>query len=87
MIHLCGRHTQHLGTWREMKELRALQIMGMASKDLEHYWSGLREDQVVYVHPTDSMPLRRIMEITGGYRVVIVADVPDMSVVRRRRTG
>ena len=84
MIHLCGRHTQHIPTWREMKELRSLQLNDRAADDLAHYWSGLREDQILYVNPTATTSLERIMQITGGKRVVIVADVKDLSVVRKR---
>jgi hypothetical protein len=84
MIHLCGSHTQHIPTWREMKQLRALQIMDRAADDLELYWNGLRLDQVIYVHPSASMPIPRIIEITRGNRVVIVADVPDPPAMIRR---
>ncbi len=79
MIHLCGTHTQHIPAWREMRSLRSLQLNDRAAEDLELYFRGLRDDQVFYVNPCPGMPVERIMEITGGRRVVIVADIqrPD----------
>jgi hypothetical protein len=74
MIHLCGRHTQHLATWREMDSLCAVQLNDRAAEDLEAYYAGLRADQVLYVNPCQGMPVQRILEITGGERTVIVAD-------------
>ncbi len=73
MIHLCGAHTQHLPCWREMKSLRAVQLNDRAAEDLRIYFNALRTDQIIYVNPCETMPLERIMEITGGRRTVIVA--------------
>ena len=55
MIHLCGAHTQHLPVWREMPELRAVQVNDRAAEDLEAYFTGLRDDQVIYLNPTATM--------------------------------
>ncbi len=77
MIHLCGAHVQHIPVWREMKELRAVQVNDRAADDLWQYLSGLREDQILYVNPTAHMSVERIMRITNGRRVVIVSDVKD----------
>jgi hypothetical protein len=77
MIHLCGSHTQHIPAWREMKELAALQMNDRAAHDLESYFSGTRPDQILYVNPCEGMPVRRILEITGGRRTVIVAQPED----------
>jgi len=74
MIHLCGAHTQHVTTWREMKSVRAIQVNDRASEDLEIYFEELREDQILYVIPCEGMPLGKSMEVTGGRRVVIYAD-------------
>ena len=35
----------------------------------------LRDDQILYVQPFDGMPVERVMEITGGRRVVVTADL------------
>ena len=80
MIHLCGTHTQHIPVWRGMKSLKVLQLNDRAAEDLEVYWNGLREDQLFYVNPCPGMPIERIMEITAGRRVVIVADTAPSSV-------
>lgn len=75
MIHLCGAHAQHTPTWREMASVRAVQVNDRATEDLGLYFRELREDQIIYVNPTSTMPVERVMDITGGRRVVIVADV------------
>ena len=71
MIHLCGAHTQHIPVWREMKELRAVQINHRAADDLERYFHELRGDQILYVAPYEKMPLRRVLQITDGRRLVV----------------
>ena len=77
MIHLCGAHTQHISVWRRMEELRAVQLNDRASEDLEAYSEGLREDQVIYLNPTETMTAERAVAITGGRRLVVVADLND----------
>jgi len=77
MIHLCGTHTQHIPVWRGMRRLRAVQINDRAAEDLQVYLRGLRPDQVIYVNPCRNMPVERIMDITGGERVVVVAEVAE----------
>jgi len=72
MIHLCGKHTQHMDSFRRMKSLRALQINNDAAADLAAYFAGTREDQVLYVCLFKGMPLERVMEITGGGRRRVV---------------
>ena len=37
----------------------------------------LRDDVVFYVNPCEGMPVERIVAITGGQRVVIVADLEE----------
>ncbi len=74
MIHLCGTHTQHIPVWREMRSLKTLQLNDRAAEDLEFYWKGLRPDQVFYVNPCPGMPTERILSITGGRRVIIIAE-------------
>ncbi len=79
MIHLCGEHTQHLPTWRDLPSLRALQMNDRAAEDFETYYHGLRDDQVVYPIPCAGMPLDRILEESGGRRVVIWAEPPTVA--------
>jgi len=73
MIHLCGAHTQHIATWLEMESLRALQLNDRAAEDLPIYFEEMPRC-VFYVNPCPGVPVERILEITGGRRVVIVAD-------------
>lgn len=77
MIHLCGRHTQHIPVWNEMASLRALQLNDRAAVDLPIYFRQGKGDLVFYVNPCEDMPVERILAITGGQRVVIVADLPE----------
>ncbi len=80
MIHLCGAHTQHIPTWREMTALRAVQLNDRAADDFEYYFNGLREDQVIYLNPTKTMPACRALEISSGRRLVLVEDRPGISI-------
>ena len=73
MIHLCGSHAQHIETFRNMKTLRAVQVNDRAAEDLQLYFEGLREDQILYLNPCAGMTVERAMEITGGRRLVICA--------------
>ena len=76
MIHLCGSHTQHMETFRNMKNLRSIQLNDRAAEDLALYLEGLREDQILYVNPCAGMPVEKIVEISGGERVVLVKSCP-----------
>lgn len=87
LIHLCGAHAQHIPAWRAMKPLRALQLNDRAAADLALYFAGLRPDQILYVNPCEAMPVDRIMAVTGGRRVVIVADVDKPLPVREQGAG
>ncbi|MBQ8512326.1 MAG: hypothetical protein IJ497_06905 [Clostridia bacterium] len=75
MIHLCGSHAQHIETFRNMKSLRAVQVNDRAAEDLELYWNGLRDDQVIYLCPCKGMTIEQALRITGGKRLVINAHV------------
>jgi hypothetical protein len=72
MIHLCGGHTQHIEAFREMKNLKTVQLNDRAAGDLEQYFTGLREDQIIYLNPCPEMSVERALEITKGERLVIV---------------
>lgn len=75
MIHLCGSHAQHIECFRSMKSLRALQLNDRASEDLQLYFEGLREDQIIYLCPCEGMTIEEAVRITGGRRLVINAAV------------
>ncbi len=75
MIHLCGSHAQHIENFRNMKALKSLQLNDRAAEDLELYFEGLRDDQIIYLVPCPGMTVERAMEITGGRRLVINAHV------------
>ena len=75
MMHLCGRHTQHLEAFRGMASLRAVQLNDRAAWDLQAYFEGLREDQLLYVNPCPEMPVEEILRVTGGRRAVICQDM------------
>ncbi len=72
MIHLCGSHAQHIETFRNMKNLRSLQLNDRASEDLALYLEGLRDDQILYVMPCEKMPVEKIVDISKGERVILV---------------
>jgi hypothetical protein len=78
MIHICGYHTHHIPFWREMENLKVLQLSGDAMTDLAIYHEGLRDDQLVFVSPHSTMLLPEIMEITGGRRVIFALYPKDL---------
>ena len=41
------------------------------------YFRELRDSVILYVNPCEGMPVERIVEITGGQRVVIVAGLEE----------
>lgn len=84
MIHLCGAHTQHINTWRGMKSLRAITINDRAMDDLEAYFEGLREDQIIYPIPYEGMTAEQTLAITGGHRTVLLAETDGPVPVRRK---
>lgn len=81
-LHLCGRHTQHLETWRRMPEVKAVQLNDAAALDFDAYWRGLREDQFVVLWPTAGMRLEQVLATTGGRRLAVRADVQEPVAVR-----
>ncbi len=91
MIHLCGVHTQHIPVWRAMRSLRAVQLNDRAAEDLEQYYRELRDDQVIYLNPTETMTVARAMDITAGRRLVLVSNVseplPIQAAPRRSRVN
>ena len=75
MIHLCGSHLQHIETFAAMKNLRALQLNDKAASELEGYFKGLRDDQIIYLNPFDGMTMEQALKITGGRRIVIADNI------------
>jgi hypothetical protein len=67
-----------------MKSLRSVQLCTFSNEDLELYFSELRDDQVIYVGPSQGVTLDWILDVTGGERIVIAADVPTPVFKRRR---
>ena len=82
MIHLCGSHTQHIPTWRNMKSLRSMQLNDAAAEDLQFYFDGLRDDQILYVNTCPRMTTEKIMKITRGKRVVIVTPEINPNIIK-----
>lgn len=77
LIHLCGAHTQHIPTWRRMKELKSVQMNDRATLDLPAYFDGLRDDQILYVDYFEDLPLEEALTITNGERTVLIGRFED----------
>lgn len=77
LIHLCGAHTQHIRTWKQMKALKAVQLNDRAVLDLPEYFRELRDNQILYVNYFCDMMPDRILEITGGDRLVLVGQFDE----------
>ena len=58
-----------------MKALKSIQLNDRASEDLQLYFDGLREDQIIYLIPCEGMPVEKALEITKGKRIVINAHI------------
>lgn len=72
MLHLCGGHTQHLPSWREMPGIRAFQLNDRAMDDLEAFYKQTRKDQFIHHWPTKEITITRGLELTeGGKRSAI----------------
>jgi len=76
MIHLCGSHKQHIPAWKNSRALRVFQLNDAAADDLEAYLSGLRDDQVIFLNPTNKTTAKKALSITKGKHMVVVADDP-----------
>ena len=63
--------------------MRAIQVNDRASEDLEIYYNELRDDQIIYLNPTVTMNIEKALEITGGDRLVVVAEIPQPIPVRK----
>ncbi len=75
MLHLCGRHTQHLPSWRSMSCIRAMQLNDAATDELDKYCGGTRADQILYVIPTKTITEEEAIRMTdGGRRLVLSHD-------------
>jgi hypothetical protein len=81
MIHLCGAHAQHIRAWAEMPELKSVQLNDRAADDFDVYRRGLREDQIVYITPTETMTAERILAVTGGSRVVLQCPLGERGLI------
>jgi hypothetical protein len=77
MIHLCGSHTQHLGSFSSMPHLRTVQLNDRAATELALYFESLRDDQIIYLNTCPGMTLEQAMEITKGRRLVLVGDYKE----------
>jgi hypothetical protein len=72
MIHLCGAHEHLIPVFCGMAHLKSVQLNDRASIDLEAYYNGLRQDQIIYLIPCEDMTIEQAVELTGGNRLVIV---------------
>ena len=70
-LHLCGRHTQHISTWRDLPGLCAVQLNDTAACDFERYWRGLLQDQFVVLWPGSTMSVAEALRISHGHRLAL----------------
>jgi len=57
--------------------VKAVQLNDAAADDFEDYFTGLREDQLLYVMPTEKMTIERIMSFGGGRRTIILGKMEE----------
>jgi len=75
--HICGRSTQHVPELAARKKIKGVQLNDAGADDFEAYFRGLRKDQIVYVCPTEKMTLEKILSISGGNRIIILARLEE----------
>ena len=75
MIHLCGKHTQHIPTWKRMTSLTAVQVNDRAAEDLEIFLRYMPE-KTYYVNPCAGMPTERIKQLARDHKIIIVSARP-----------
>lgn len=83
MIHLCGAHRQHIPVFRDMPALKAIQLNDDAARDMQYYFEGLREDQVIYLNLCEGMTVEDAMRITGGKRLILAGTELQEPVLQR----
>lgn len=75
MIHICGSHAQHVNAFKNMKNLRALQLNDRACSDLDFYLKNTRPDQLFYVNFCKEMSPEEALKISnGGKRIILVGE-------------
>ena len=73
MLHLCGNHVQHIPAWRKMPGICAFQLNDRAIDDLSEFYNRTRPEQLLYLNPSQNMPISKILEITdNGQKSVII---------------
>lgn len=75
-IHLCGSHKQHISTWRTLSKLRSVQLNDRATEDFRLYFDGLRDDQILYIAPTERTSAQVVIDYTGGRRLILQCSAP-----------
>ena len=75
MMHLCGTHVQHIPLFKQMSNLKSIQVNDKAAIDLEKYFYGLREDQLIWLNPCSEMTAKKALQITKGKRLVIADNI------------
>ena len=71
LIHLCGKHTQHIKPFSKMKNVKAIQLNDRAADDFAEYYEGLRDDQVIYLNPSSKVSAEDAVRLCGGRRLII----------------
>ncbi len=76
-IHLCGAHTQHCPTWAKMPQVRSVQLCAGPNLEVDVYFNELRDDQMIYIGPTKDLSMDRILDVTGGQRIILADNIPQ----------
>lgn len=72
MIHLCGSHEHLLPLFAKMENLKSVQLNDRATNGLADYVKMLREDQVIYLIPTEEMPIEKALEIAKDKKLIVI---------------
>lgn len=71
--HICGHSAHQIANLARSARVKGVQLNDAGTDDLPRYFQGLREDQVIYAVPNATMGVGRILELTRGRRLVLLA--------------
>ena len=71
MQHICGSSKQHAEEMARRPRIKGVQLNDNGADQFEDYFVALRNDQIFYLRPTETMTMEKILSITNGQRLML----------------
>ncbi len=71
MQHICGSSKQHAEEMARRPRIKGVQLNDNGADQFEDYFAALRNDQIFYLRPTETMTMEKILSITNGQRLML----------------